>query len=132
MMKSFLGGVMSFEDFMNRVRQWDTHFARWMMRHFYILFFEFVLVIVFFWFLFTLIGGINSASQVHPDNVTEQLLLTQSTTTLIIALLLLLNSFWMLYIFNHMDRLRVILKDISFNLSRRREDRKPNPSSNQQ
>ena len=123
---------MSFQDFMNKIRQWDSHFARWMMRHFYILFFEIVLVIIFFWFLFTLIGAINTTSQVAPNNITEQLLLTQSTTTLIIALLLLLNSFWMLYIFNHIDRLRVILKDISFNLNRRRGDRKPNSYNNLQ
>ena len=121
---------MSFDDFMAKVRHWDSHFARWMMRHFYILFFEAVLVIVFFWYLFTLLKGIDAASQVSPSDVTQQLLLTQSTTTLIIALLLLLNSFWMLYIFNHMDRLRVILKDISYNLSRRRDDRKPNPQNN--
>ena len=111
---------MSFDDFMAKVRHWDSHFARWMMRHFYILFFEFVLVIIFFWFLFTLLKSIDAASQVTANDITNQLLLTQSTTTLIIALLLLLNSFWMLYIFNHMDRLRVILKDISFSLSRRK------------
>ena len=122
---------MSFDDFMAKVRHWDSHFARWMMRHFYILFFEAVLVIVFFWYLFTLLKGIDAASQISSSSsVTEQLLLTQSTTTLIIALLLLLNSFWMLYIFNHMDRLRVILKDISYNISRRRDDRKPNPQNN--
>ena len=116
---------MSFDDFMAKVRHWDSHFARWMMRHFYILFFEFVLVIIFFWFLFTLLRAIDTASQVSDKNITEQLLLTQSTSTLIIALLLLLNSFWMLYIFNHMDRLRVILKEISFNLTRRKHQPPP-------
>ena len=119
---------MSFNDFMTKVRHWDSHFARWMMRHFYILFFEFVLVIVFFWYLFTLLRAIDTAGHVAENSsITEQLLLTQSTTTLIIALLLLLNSFWMLYIFNHMDRLRVILKEISFNLARRKHV--PNNSS---
>jgi hypothetical protein len=116
---------MSFEDLMSKIRHWDSHFARWMMRHFYILFFEFVLVVIFFWFLFTLIRAANTAGQVAANDITQQLLLTQSTTTLIIALLLLLNSFWMLYIFNHMDRLRVLLKDISFNLTRRK------PNNNQ-
>jgi hypothetical protein len=116
---------MSFEDFMGKVRYWDNHFARWMMRHFYILFFEFVLVIIFFWFLFTLLHSIDTASRVPENDITQQLLLTQSTTTMIIALLLLVNSFWMLYIFNHMDRLRSILKDISFNLSRRKHNNTP-------
>ena len=113
---------MSFDDFMTKVRHWDSHFARWMMRHFYILFFEFVLVVIFFWFLFTLLHSVDTASQVPEHDITQQLLLTQSTTTLIIALLLLLNSFWMLYMFNHMERLRVLLKDISFNLSRRKHN----------
>ena len=117
---------MSFNDVMAKIRHWDSHFARWMMRHFYILFFEFVLVVIFFWFLFTLLRAIDAASRVSATSVTEQLLLTQSTTTLIIALLLLLNSFWMLYIFNHIDRLRVILKEISFNLTRRKPN---NPQS---
>ena len=119
------GAPMSFQEFMNKVRYWDNHFSRWMMRHFYILFFEFVLVIIFFWFLLTLLKAIDAASQVAANNVTEQLLLTQSTTTLIIALLLILNSFWMLYIFSHIDRLRVILREISFTLSRRKNSNPP-------
>ena len=51
----------------------------------------------------------------------ERLLLQQSINTLIIVFLLLLNSFWMLYVFNEIMRMRAVLKDINFGLSRRRE-----------
>ncbi|MDP2654035.1 MAG: hypothetical protein Q8Q08_08395 [Candidatus Omnitrophota bacterium] len=111
---------MSFEDFMAKIRYWDNLFARWMMRHFYMLFFEFVLVVIFFWFIFTTFRAIDIASTVSRDNVIEQLMLTQTTSTLIIVLLILLNSFWMLYIFNHINRVRAILKEISFYLTRRK------------
>ena len=38
---------MSFNDFMNKVRQWDNRTAQWIIRHFYILFFEMILVAIF-------------------------------------------------------------------------------------
>jgi len=110
---------MSFSDFMTKVRQLDTQAARWMMRHFYILFFELVLVIIFFVFLFSTFHTIDLAQQTPKDNVMEQLLLQQSTNTHIIIILMLLNSFWMLYVFNEISRVRTILKDISFYQSRR-------------
>ncbi|MCK5581186.1 MAG: hypothetical protein KAJ18_07920 [Candidatus Omnitrophica bacterium] len=112
---------MPFKDFMTKVRHFDNLCARWMMRHFYIVFFEFVLVFIFFIFFFNILRNIDLAAQITTDNLTEKLLLQQSTNTLIIIVLLLLNSFWMLYIFNGMNRLRIILKDISFALSRRRQ-----------
>ena len=115
---------MSFEDFMSKVRQLDNLAARWMMRHFYILFFEFVLVIIFFIFFFNLLRSLDLGSQIPHGQLLDQLVHQQLLNTQIIIVLLLLNSFWMLYIFNGMTRLRAILKEISFHLSRR--NRPPN------
>ena len=111
----FLGNVM------NKVRQWDTQAHRWVMRHFYILFFEFVLVVVFFVFLMSTRRTIDLAHDSAANNILEQLLIQQSTGTHIIILLMLLNSFWMLYMFSEISRLKVILKDISFYQSRRKQ-----------
>lgn len=111
---------MSFADFMAKVRQWDNNAARWMMRHFYIIFFEFVLVVIFFVFLYNTYRSIDISHAVDEKNILEQLLVQQSTNTHIIVILMLLNSFWMLYIFNEITRLRTILKDISFYQSRRK------------
>lgn len=105
---------------MNKVRQWDTQAARWMMRHFYILFFEFVLVIIFIVFLLNTYRTIDISHAASKDNVTEQLLVQQTSGTYIIIILMLLNSFWMLYMFNEISRLKTILKDISFYQSRRK------------
>ncbi len=112
---------MSFQDFMVKVRQWDNACARWMLRHFYILFFEFVLVIIFFLFLFNTLKTLDISSNIGSRNIVEKLLFQQSIHTLMIIFLLLLNSFWMLYVFNELTRLRAVLKDISFGLSRRKE-----------
>lgn len=111
---------MSFANFMNKVRQWDTQTSRWMMRHFYILFFEFILIIIFFIFLMSTFRTIDIARASAKENITEQLLIQQSTGTYIIIILMLLNSFWMLYMFSEVSRLKTILKDISFYQSRRK------------
>lgn len=113
---------MSFANFMNTVRQWDTQAHRWVMRHFYILFFEFVLVVIFFVFILSSKRTIDLAHDAVANNIMEQLLIQQSTGTHIIILLMLLNSFWMLYMFSEISRLKVILKDISFYQSRRKQN----------
>ena len=110
---------MSFEDFMAKVRHLDNRCARWMMRHFYILFFEFVLVVIFFIFFYNIFRVIDLSAQTSSDNLLEQLLAQQATNTLIITMLLILNSFWMLFIFNGMNRLTILLREITYNLSRR-------------
>ena len=115
---------MGFGDFMNKVRQWDNRAAQWMVRHFYILFFEIILVAIFIAFFINTLKIIDASIDVHKDNLIERLLLSQSTNTLLIGILLLFNSFWMLYIFSSILRLRGILKSIDFNLSRRRDDHK--------
>jgi succinate dehydrogenase/fumarate reductase cytochrome b subunit len=105
---------------MNKIRQWDNICARWMMRHFYIIFFEFVLVIIFFVFFFNTLHSIDISTHISTDNTVEQILMQQVTNTHIIIVLLLLNSFWTLFIFNGLNRIRLLLKDIGYGLTRRR------------
>ena len=109
---------MSFQDFMSKVRYWDNICARWMIRHFYIVFFEFVLVIIFFIFFFNMLKALDITSNISQSNITDQLLAQQITNTQIIIVLLILNSFWLLFMFNGVGRLRIILKEISYNLTR--------------
>jgi hypothetical protein len=109
---------MPFSNFMNKVRQLDNSVARWMLRHFYIIFFEFVLVIIFFFFIYNTFRTIDASTTVPAQTLTEQLLQQQSLNQLIIIILMILNSFWMLFIFSGINRLRILLKEISFNLLR--------------
>jgi len=115
---------MGYQDFMGKVRHLDNKSARWITRHFYLLFFEIVLVIIFIVFFVNHLKVIDVSVTVTEKNLMERILLTQSVNQSIIVMLMLLNSFWMLYIFNSILRVRLILRDINFNLSRRRSDRK--------
>ena len=114
---------MSFQEFMSKVRYWDNICARWMLRHFYIVFFEFVLVIIFFIFFFNMLRALDITSNISQSNITDQLLAQQITNTHIIIVLLIMNSFWMLFMFNGVNRLRFILKEISYNLNRHKKSR---------
>ena len=111
---------MKYADFMARIRQLDNVSARWMLRHFYIIFFELVLIIIFFIFLLNTFKVIDISNRIPADNTLEQLLAQQATNTLIIIVLLLINSFWLLYMFSGMERMRALLKEISYNLLRRK------------
>ena len=115
---------MGFEDVMNKVRQWDNRTSQWIIRHFYILFFEAILVIIFLCTFVNSLKIIDASVAVNKSNVTESLMLTQSVNTLLIVILLLFNSFWMLYIFSSLLRLRSLLKNIDFSLSRRGPQRR--------
>ena len=115
---------MNFMDFMNKVRQWDNRSAQWMMKHFYMLFFEFILVGVFVFFFMNTFKVIDASDQISKFDPVSNLLLAQTTNTSLIVILLLFNSFWMLYIFNSILRLRGVLKNIEYNLSRKRTDRR--------
>ena len=115
---------MGFNDFMNKIRHWDNRSAQWMMKHFYMLFFEIILVGVFVFFFMNTLKVIDASDHVSKQNTTDTLLLAQTTNTSLIVILLLFNSFWMLYIFNSILRLRGVLKNIEYNLSRRRNDRR--------
>ena len=111
---------MSFTDFMNKVRQMDNRAAQWMVRHFYILFFEIILVAIFVGVFINALKIIDVGVDLHKGSLIERLMLAQSVNTLLIVILLLFNSFWILYIFSGILRLRGILKNIDFNLSKRR------------
>lgn len=111
---------MAYKDFMSKIRYWDNLTAKWLMRHFYFMFFQIVLFGIFlFWFV-NMFNVIDTNYQVSRTSVLERAIMTQSINATIIALLLLLNSFWMLYIFNGIQRLTNILKDISYNINRLR------------
>ena len=110
---------MGFNDFMNRVRQWDNRTSQWIIRHFYILFFEAILVAIFVGVFVNTLKIIDVNMDLHKDSVIERLLMAQSVNTLLIVILLLFNSFWMLYIFSSLLKLRSLLRNIDFNLSRR-------------
>ena len=112
---------MFFSNVMAKIRYWDNKMAKWMIRHFYLLFFEIFLVLIFVGLFVITIKVLDASTEVN-NNTIEKLLLSQSFTTILITLLLLLNSFWMLYIFNEIIRTRSTLKEISFFLSKRKPE----------
>ena len=115
---------MAYKDLMAKIRYWDNLTAKWLMRHFYFMFFQIVLFVIFlFWFV-NMFNVIDTNYQVSKTSVMERAIMTQSINVTIIVLLLLLNSFWMLYIFNGIQRLTNILKDISYNINRLRVQNK--------
>lgn len=114
---------MGFNDFMNKIRHWDNRSAQWMMKHFYMLFFELILVGVFLFFFMNTIKIIDASEHISNYDAIATLLLAQTTNTSLVVILLLFNSFWMLYIFNSILRLRGVLKNIEYNTSRKRTDR---------
>ena len=116
---------MAFNDFMNKVRYYDNMVARWLMRHFYFMFFQVILAIVFAIWFGNLLKVIDLSHNSAVKTVTEEILMTQSINTTIIVILLILNSFWMLYIFNGMQRLSNLLKEISYNINRLRVKNRP-------
>ncbi len=97
-----------------------------MVRHFYILFFEIILVAIFVGIFMNSLKIINVSIDMDKNNMLERLLMTQSVNTLLIVILLLFNSFWLLYIFSSILKLRGVLKSIDYNLSRRRDDNRSN------
>ena len=118
---------MNFEDFMNKVRHWDNLTAKWMMRHFYFMFFQIVLVVIFlFWFTNTLSVIDVNLQPVSSTNL-ERLLKIQTVNTSIIVIILLLNSFWVLYMFNGLQRLHGLLRDISYHISKLRLVKEKSP-----
>ena len=115
---------MAYNDFMNKVKQWDNRAAQWMGRHFYIILFEAILAIIFLFAFINALKILNTGFDVQKNNVADQLLLTQSFNSTLIVMLLILISLGMLNIINANSRLRSVLKNIEFNLSKRRTDSK--------
>ncbi len=115
---------MAYNDFLNRIKQWDNRAAQWMSRHFYIILYEALLCIIF---LFTCINALKIfyiSLEAPKGTVADQLLVTQSFNSTLIIMLLLLISMGVLNIINSNSRLRNVLKNIEFNLSKRRNDHK--------
>ena len=118
---------MSFQDFMNKIRHWDNLTARWLMRHFYFMFFQAVLLLVFLIWFVNLFRVIDTGYQIPRDDPIGRITVAQSINTTIIVFLLLLNSFWVLFMFSSLQRMSSLLKDISYYMSRlsRSTEKKP-------
>lgn len=109
---------MAYKELMNKVRYWDNMTARWIMRHFYLLFFQFVLVFIFIlWFINTL-NVVDLSFQKSGLSRLERISLGQTVNSTLLVLLVLFNSFWTLYILSAILRMRSILRDISYNTSK--------------
>jgi hypothetical protein len=115
---------MAYSDFLNKVKQWDYRAAQWMGRHFYIILFEAILVIIFLFAFINALKILNASFSVQRNNVPEQLLLAQSFNSILIVMLLILIALGIFNIINSNSRLRSTLKNIEFNLSKRRTDQK--------
>jgi len=116
---------MANNNFLNKVKQLDNRAAQWMSRHFYIILFEIILAIIFLLAFINTLKILNIGFDVHKNNTMERLLLIQATSTSLIVMLLLLIALGVLNIINSNSRLRGVLKNIEFNLSKRRSDHKP-------
>lgn len=116
---------MSYNDVMYKIRQWDNRAAQWMGRHFYIILFEAILAIIFILTFINALRLLDMGIDIHKASVTDRLLLNQSINGTLIVMLLILISLGVLNIINNNSRLRSVLKNIEFNLSKRRNDHKP-------
>jgi len=115
---------MPFKDLVQKMKYFDHLAARWLMRHFYFTFFQLVLLVIFvFWFR-NLLNVIDINLHQSEKTFVEAILTTQNVNSTIIVVLLLLNSFWMLYILNAMQRLAHLMKDVSYNINRLRSSQK--------
>jgi H+/Cl- antiporter ClcA len=115
--------MLSFNELANKLRQWDNRSNQWFSKNFSILLFEIVLAIVFFFFINTMMDVFTISAQVSRSNILEQIMLSQTGFLMLIVLLLIFNSFLMLYLFSNMLRMRGILKNMDYSLSRRRDNR---------
>lgn len=114
---------MSFNDFMNKIRYWDNLTAKWITRHFYLIFFEIVLVIIFLIWFVNMFHVIDAGYQMNEVSMQERILITQSINSTLMVILMIFNSFWVLFIFNSILKLRSLLRDINFNISKIRSQK---------
>ena len=115
---------MSANDFMSKVRQWDNRSNQWFVRHFYVLFFEIILVAAFVTFFVLTVNTINMSHDIRTNDITVKILFQQNIIGLMLVFLAILNSFWMLFMFSGLLKVRNVLKNMDFNLSRRRTDKR--------
>lgn len=110
---------MNYDKIMNAIKQWDNRSSQWFFRHFYLMFFQIILVGIFVIFFISTINTINLASETTHNNLLERLILSQNIVQLMMIFLMILNSFWMLILLASVFRIRSLLKNIDFSLSRR-------------
>ncbi|MCA9401701.1 MAG: hypothetical protein KC713_08745 [Candidatus Omnitrophica bacterium] len=103
---------------MNKIRHIDNKVAKWIMRHFYLTFFQIVLAIIFMVWFMSALDIIDLNFSASSSSITDRILLSQATNANIIVFLLILNSFWLLFIFGSIQRLKTTLKDIHFGILR--------------
>jgi hypothetical protein len=116
---------MAYNDLMYKVRQWDNRAAQWMGRHFYIILFEAILALIFILAFINALKLLDTGFDIHKASIADRLLLNQAINSTLIVMLLILISLGVLNIINSNLRLRGTLKNIEFNLSKRRTDNKP-------
>lgn len=114
--------MLSFNEFTNKLRQWDNRSNQWFSKNFSILIFELVLAVIFFFFINTMMDVFTISAHVQRSDTIEQILLSQAGFMMLIVLLLIFNSFLMLYLFNNTLRIRGVLKNLDYTLTRRRND----------
>ena len=109
---------MSFQDFMTKIRYVDNQVARWIMRHFYFMFFQAVLLVIFlFWFV-NVFKVIDANYQVANTDLNAKIQVSQLINSTLLVFLMILNSFWLLFIFNIQQRIFNVLKDLNFIMNR--------------
>lgn len=113
---------MNYQDFASKLRQWEIKSNQWFLRHSFVLFLPIILACFVALFVIA-INLINISPDINRGTTIERLLLSQNISTLFIIFLILLNSFWMLFMLASLFRIRAVLKNVDFNLSRRRNDR---------
>jgi len=116
---------MGYNDVMYKIRQWDNRAAQWMGRHFYIILFEAILAIIFLLAFINALRLLDTSFDVHQASVADKLLMNQSINSTLIVMLLILIALGVLNIINSNSRHRGILKNIEFNLTKRRTDQRP-------
>ena len=109
---------MSFQDLMTKIRYHDNQMARWIMRHFYFMFFQAVLLVIFlFWFV-NVFKVIDANYQVTSVDLAAKIQVSQLINSTLLVFLMILNSFWLLFIFNIQQRIFNVLKDLNFVMNR--------------
>ncbi|MBF0512195.1 MAG: hypothetical protein HQL13_07715 [Candidatus Omnitrophica bacterium] len=114
---------MAPNNFINKIRSLDNRAAQWMSRHFYVILFEVILGVIFVAVFVIALKIIYLSFSIPKTNITDQLLLFGTINSMLIVVLLILIALGVLNIINNNSRLRNVLKNIEFNLSRRRTDK---------
>ena len=103
---------------MTKIRYVDNQVARWIMRHFYFMFFQGVLLVIFlFWFI-NMFKVIDANYQTPATDLAGRIQISQLINSTLVVLLMILNSFWLLFVFNIQQRILNVLKELNFIMNR--------------